>query len=1088
MKPICSALAFLSLAAALFAQAPTGTISGTVIDASGAVIPSAAITITSKATSAVRSVNANQEGLFSAPALPPGDYEVRAVMQGFRTVVRDALVVAGSTTTVDVSMPLGEGKEIVTVEAATAQINYDSSTVQGIVARQNIQDLPLNGRSSLQLATLEPGVTVQAGAPSQFNAVFNVYVLGGGGLSGTSGVGPITTMDGGTINDEVEGGTSMNFSQEIVQEFQLSSVNFDLSTGIAAAGGINIVTRSGSNDFHGSGYFFFRDHNLAAYPGLRRSTLSPNPFFARRNPGFWVGGPIKRDRLFFFFNYEYMNQTSVFVDQQDLPSLQAVNGIFPSPYRSKLITTRFDYHLSEKHSLFARYSHDGNHDFGPYSTVSMPAAWNYNDNWSDQSIVGVTSTLTPALVNDIRFQYHYWQNKAPDANPSDCSFPCIGFGLPTIFSMLGSSTFLSGNSYNSPQFHQSRSYQVNETLSWQKGTHRFRFGLDYERMRTAYKPWNPCQPACLYVASPEFIKGIFGSATSQNFPTLPSTISSTADLLNLPLYGLPSSVYSGVGVGNGSFPGAYEYGQGGVNNRIHPWFADTWKLRPDFTLNFGLAYDLETGLFNGNMPLPQFLAPILNGQTGGAPPGLSATSSNKLDFAPQVGFAWALGKEKKTVIRGGGGIFWDTQPVWEKFKEDAVVGPLGDGRQTLSVSAFQNIFPNIFVAGSSAPLAIGAPIPLNAVMNLTLGQFIQIMNQQLPNLQQRLFPPPPTSGPYTVSGIDVAKQGIEIYPSHFPLLRSYQTSIGVQRDLGHDMVLTVDWARRQGVNVNLGELDLNRSGRRNANGQVFPVIPACTTSQLYVIGQECSTGSITFWVPEGRSVYDGLLVKVQKRFTHNFQFTASYALQKNLGERATVNLDNYFAGYGPTLARHNLNVSGVVNLPLGFVVSVNSSIISSTPAMPTISGIDLNGAGNTTFPLSEAVPNIGYNCFNAGCDKSDLVKAVANFNQTWAGKKALNGVTIPTLILPPDYSLGTPIFSQDFRATKEFRFKERYRFSVFSEFFNAFNVSNLLYNNFTLDTVKAVQTFAFGQPSNRLGQVFGSGGARAIQVGGRFTF
>jgi len=1087
MRPICFALGCLLLAIALFAQAPTGIISGTVTDATGAVVPSAVITIANTATSAVRTISANAEGLYSAPALQPGDYDVRVTMAGFRTVVRPALVVAGSTTTVDVTLTLGEEKEIVTVEAATAQINYDNSTVQGIIARQNIQDLPLNGRSSLQLASLEPGVTVVAGAPSQFNAVFNVQVLGGGGLSGTSGVGPITTMDGGTINDEVEGGTSMNFSQEIVQEFQLASVNFDLSTGIAASGGVNIVTRSGSNDFHGSAYFFFRDHNLAAYPGLRRSTLSPDPFFARRNPGFWLGGPIKRDKLFFFFNYEYMNQTTVFVDQQDLPSLQPVNGVFPSPYRSKLITTRFDYHLSDKHTLFARYSHDGNHDFGPYSTISMPAAWNYNDNWSDQSIMGVTSTLTPSIVNDIRFQYHFWQNKAPDANPSDCVFPCIGFGLPTVFSMLGSSTFLSGNSYNSPQFHQSRSYQVNETLSWQKGTHRFRFGFDVEHMRTAYKPWNPCQPACLYVASPEFIKGL-GPAITQNFPTLPTTISSTADLLNLPLYGLPSSVYSGVGVGNGSFPGAYENDSGGTNNRLHPWFGDTWKIRPDFTLNYGIAYDLETGLFNGNMPRPQFLAPILNSQTGGLPPGLAATSSNKADFAPQFGFAWAVGKDRKTVIRGGGGIYWDTQPLWEKFKEDAVVGPLGDGRQTLAVSAFQNVFPNIFVAGASAPLAIGAPIPLNAVTSLTLGQFIQIMNQQLPNIQQQLFPAPPRSGPYSVSGIDVAKQGIEIYPSNFPLLRSYQTSVGFQRDLGHDMVLTLDWARRQGENVNLGELDLNRSGRRNAAGQLSPVIPACTASQLFVVGQECSTGSITFWVPEGRSVYDGMLLKVQKRLTHSFQFTASYAFQKNLGERATVNLDNYFAGYGPTLPRHNLNLSGVVNFPWGFVISVNSSIVASTPVTPTISGIDLNGAGNTTFPIAEAVPNIGYNCFNQGCGKSDLEKAVAAFNQTWAGKKALNGVTIPQLILPPDYSLGTPIFSQDFRVTKDFRFKERYRFSLFSEFFNAFNVSNLLYSNFTLDTVKAAQTFAFGQPSNRLGQVFGSGGARAIQVGGRFTF
>src|SRR5277367_4234513 len=290
----------LSIVTGLMAQAPVGIISGTVTDSTGAVVPSAAITITNKANGVVRSVTANTEGLFSAPALAPGDYEVRAEMQGFRTLVRDAQVIAGSTTTVDLPMSVGATREVVTVEAASAQITYDSHTVAGVIARENIQDLPLNGRSSLQLASLEPGVTVNPGATSQFNAMFNVSILGAnGGATSSSGVGPLISMDGGVINDEVEGGTSMNFSQEVVQEFQIQSVNFDPSTGIASAGGVHIVTRSGGNDFHGSAYFYFRDHNMAAYPGLKRSAFNPNPFFARRNPGAWLGGPAIKDKLFF---------------------------------------------------------------------------------------------------------------------------------------------------------------------------------------------------------------------------------------------------------------------------------------------------------------------------------------------------------------------------------------------------------------------------------------------------------------------------------------------------------------------------------------------------------------------------------------------------------------------------------------------------------------------------------------------------------------------------------------------------------------------------------------------------------------------
>jgi Carboxypeptidase regulatory-like domain len=162
MRPISCLLIALICCIAVLAQAPTGIISGTVTDESGAVISGASITIVNKATTASRSIAANGQGLFSAPALPPGDYEVRGEMKGLRTTVSDAQVVAGGATTVDLAMTIGESREVVTVEAATAQINFDSSAVQGIVARQNIEDLPLNGRSSLQFASLEPGVIAVA--------------------------------------------------------------------------------------------------------------------------------------------------------------------------------------------------------------------------------------------------------------------------------------------------------------------------------------------------------------------------------------------------------------------------------------------------------------------------------------------------------------------------------------------------------------------------------------------------------------------------------------------------------------------------------------------------------------------------------------------------------------------------------------------------------------------------------------------------------------------------------------------------------------------------------------------------------------
>ena len=1072
----------------LHAQTPTGTITGTVKDESGAVIPNANIIITNKATGVARTSAANAAGLYSAPALNAGDYEVRVEMQGFRTQVRSALVTAGTTTTVDMSLTLGEAKEVVNVEAATAQINYESNAVAGVVARNTIQDLPLNGRNFIQLASLEPGVTIGSGAAAQFNSLLTVTTLGMGGRT-------LFTIDGGNVNDEMEpgaGAVSINFSQEVVQEFQMSSVNFDNATGITSVGSINIVTRSGSNDFHGSAYFFYRDHNMAAYPGLSRSKINPSPYFSRKNPGFWLGGPIKKDKAFFFFNYEHMAQTQVYAEQQDLPSLQALNGNFPSPYSSNLITARFDYQLNAKNSLFARFSHDGNDAVGPYGGVQpIPSSWSTNRNWADQGVVGLTTTLTPTLVNDLRGFWHFWQNNDGLTGSENCSSPCIGVGLPSLVSMIGSGTFYAGASDNGPQNRQERAIQLNDTISWQKGSHRIRGGIEEEVMDTINKGWDACTKSCEYLYSPETTAALVSATNlATYFPNLPSKIVTNNDLLNLPVYNPTASIYAGLPVGNPTFPGYYEQGASRRNWRTHPWVADTWKIKSNLTLNYGLGYDRESGLWYTNLPYPQFLAPIIGQGAVGKP-----TNVNNFDFSPTVGFAWSPFKDNKTVIRGGAGMYWDTQSIYQQFKEGFALGPPGDGRTNLSASILTNTFANMYdftalTNGQPTPIAVGAPLPLQHLTNMTLGQFLQIYNSQLPNIQA-VFPNKPaiTSGPYSVSGIDLSKSAIEIYMPNSPLTRSYQTSIGVQRDLGHDMVITADWARRQFENVLLGEQDFNRTARY-INGKPTPVIPTCPKSPDFDLGVECSTGSITFWDVNGRTVYDGLLVKLQKRMSKHYQFTASYALQKELNIVAT-NLDNLRAGYGPNLARHNLNVAAIGQLPWGFQLSLNSSFISRTPVNPVVSGVDLNGAGNTSFPISEAAPNLQYSCFNYGCGQSQLAGAISYWNTNLAGSKDARGATLPSLYTPTNYQFGAPIIDQDIRLTKDFAYKERYKLSIFGEFFNVFNIANLSGYSFVLNTLAApgkAQANTFGQPTSRALQTFGSGGPRAIQVGARFSF
>src|SRR5579862_9390490 len=511
-------VAFLFLHIALIAQ-DSGIISGNVADESGAVIPNASLIITNKATGYARHVVSSSEGFFSASALPAGVYEIRAEVKGFRTLVREATVQVGLTTTADMRMSVGQATEVVNVEAATAQIEYEKNAIDGVVGRATIESLPLNGRSYMQLASIEPGVKINTSGTSQYNSQFSVSVLGGD--SGRTAI----SVDGGPVRDTIEGsGSSMNFSQEVVQEFQLSEVNFDLSTDITSVGSINIVTRSGGNDFHGSGYFFFRDHNMAAYPALQRNPTDNSPFFARRNPGFWLGGPIKKDKAFFFFNYEYLNQESTVTVQPDLPSLSALAGNFGSPYSGKTLSARFDYRLSSKHSLFARYSHDGNQAFGPSgNTAVAPSAWLRNVNWADQSLLGITSTLTSTLVNDFRFSYNFWSNRNLFPDSSDCA-NCVGLGFPGLTFVGSSLGSYVGDTLNATQGRDLRRFNWTDNVTWQKGSHRLRLGGEIE-----YDPgtgfWGYCDPGCEAVFSPEYLLSTLGPAgVGAFFPNLPKKI------------------------------------------------------------------------------------------------------------------------------------------------------------------------------------------------------------------------------------------------------------------------------------------------------------------------------------------------------------------------------------------------------------------------------------------------------------------------------------------------------------------------------------------------------------------------------------
>jgi len=1038
----------LALIATLaFGQAPTGEIAGTIYDSTGAVLPNATVTARNAGTGFERTVKSNQEGQYSVTSLAAGPYEIRAQAAGFHTSTTTTTVATGSVATVDLRLQVGEQKEVVTVESSSQQIDYERNTIDHVITRRQIQEMPLNGRSFLQLAFMEPGVTASANNLGDYNRAFDVSVLGNDPDRTR------VTVDGARINDAVDGGTQQNFSQEIVQEFQISSVNFDLSTGICAGGAINVVTRTGSNQFHGSGFLFFRDHNMAAYPSLQRDPLAQDPFFARRQSGLWLGGPVVKNRLFFFTAYEHNNQRGVFSALPSDPVFLSLARVTPSPYHQDLFNTRIDYMISQRNTAFVRYSHDGNDSFAPREANSLPSAWVSNTNFADSGVFSLISAIRPSLVNEFRYSTTFWSNKNSPPTATQCP-GCLGLDGPHV--IVEGAGVIFGNQTNSPQSRLVRRHIFADNVSWQHDTHRMKFGGEWEYLKGT-GTYALDVPAAITLFSPQEVRDLAPSLV----PFLPSTFTTAGDVLNLPLQSFS------FGIGDLNQPPSFQRNQADHDNLLHYYWQDTWKLRPHLTVNFGLAWSFESNALNHDLTKPQFLAPIFG------PNGIGPEHHARLRFTPAAGFAWSL-PDNKTVIRGGGGIYYDTLNIENRLVERAYLGPLGTGFLPLPGAIVSNPIPGIPGAPAGAPLDFRVPSGFSgAVLEVLLPLIRAGATQQLHVNRNNTD--------LSIRNIDVFKTGTDLFMRDFVPSSAQHLSIGVQRQVTSDFAVTADFVYRHFLHELLRAVDLN-----HFYSVAGPVIPPCTAANATAPGVECSNGPIQASISGGRSTYQGLLVRAEKRFASRFQLQLAYALQDQEGiygrtllNTPITNLNNWFQNVGRQMPRHSLNVSGMFELPRSFTVSLISTFSSRQPFQPIITGTDFYGTGIDEFLL----PGSGTNQFNFGLGKSDLVRLVNHYNQTYAGKHGPNPAQIfPLITLPQNFDLGRNFDSQDLRVTKKLRFRERVEWQIFGEAFNLFNVGN---KTGYVDNLLAP---SFGQPSSRTPNVFGTGGARAFQLGTRLTF
>jgi hypothetical protein len=1051
-------------AASCLAQAPVGTLMGTAHDTTGAVMPGVSVIVTNKDTGLQRPMTTSGEGIFSAASLPAGNYTVKASATGFRPVDVTATVQTGQVTNVDLELQLGAEAEVINVQGEGAQINYDSHDISGVITHENIESLPVNGRSFLQLSMLEPGVSVTANNVGQYNKQFDVSILGASSANNSVRI----TVDGATVQDSITGGTQQNFSQEVIQEFQLSSTNFDLSTGIGAGGAINVVTRSGGNDFHGSAFFFYRDHDLSAFPFLAHEPGEPNnPYFARKQEGFWFGGPIKKDKLFFFTSLEHIDQTSLFSAFPSDPLLQAFGTNAASPYHANELTERLDWRINNKNNAFLRYSHDGNNSFAPPGIGDLPSDWATNTNWADSGVFSLISVITPATVNEFRYSYTFWSNTNAPPTLSQCPAPCLGWDYATnsdgpMITVLGVNNFAMGESATTPQSRLVRRHIFADNISMQKGTHSLKYGgyWEYQKGTGSYAY---ADPAALELWSPELVQSFNQKIAGEGYGAyqipIPSTFNTISDLLRLPVDAFT------IGIGNPTQPPLFQRGDADHDNQFHFYGEDTWKIRPRFSLNFGLAWSYESNALNFDLTKPSYLAPIFGSN------GLGPEHHQPYNFSPMLGFAWSVTKDNKTVIRGGSAIYYDTWDIFNRLIERVILSPLGVGRIPLPDSSFFSKLPIPTLPAAIQPTSLSSqPTTFDAF------EFELLFPALVQGAQAVL------DTPLNVPNVDLFKTGQGLIPDNFKLPYSEHASIGIQRELRSDLVFSADFVFRQYMHQLINNADLN-----HYNSAEGPVIPKCAAGQALTLA-ECSIGPIETEISGGRSHYKGLLMKLDKRFSHRTTATLAYAYASEVGFNGLIDNSNYFASWGPQAGHQTLTGSLVAFLPWGIQVSGISTFQSAVPFQPFVTGVDFDGngifgtAGETLYP-GAPLPGGGFNQFNVSKGKGELTQLVNQYNQTYAGKTDPLGHAYPTITLPSSFNFPRPFTSQDIRVTKAFRLHgERVRLAVFGECFNVFNIANLTFYNEVLNEP------GFGEASQRTSNIFGTGGPRAFQLGSRLTF
>ena len=622
---VLAALAALSIAAPAGAQSATGSIEGSIVDQTGAVMPGVTVTAVQSTTGLTRTTVSDENGLFRLLLLPVGVYDVTADLSGFNSRKLPELTVnVGQTVTLRVQMAVSGVAETVNVSGGTPTIETGRSQVSSTITESTVQNLPVNGRNFIDFALLTPGVTrdVRSGDISFAGqrGTLNSLVVDGADNN--------NTFFGQTVGRTGSGRAPYQFSQDAVKEFQVNSNSFSAEYGRAGGAVINVVTKSGTNDLRGSIFEFYRDKGLNANNAINELNNRPKSPYHYNQFGGTLGGPIRPNRDFFFFNYDGQRNTQpnlVFLNlpantpgdaatQAGIARLQPLAESWNRKLDQDVFLIKTDHELNDNNRLSVRYNQqnftgEGFENGGPQNALEHTGAAlvktnTFNASWT--SIYGTT------IFNEVKFQLA--RDKEPGlANSANAE---------GVVQESGTTVLTIGRNNFSPRETTIKRWQLADTATWIRGQHKFKGGFDF-------------QFDDILNNFPGFFSG------SYTFRTLASFAG-----------GRPNGA-------NESYQQNFQ-GPGTTGPETHPniqeysFFAqDEWRPRSDITVNLGLRYDLmKTDAPPVKNPDPQLAAADIDTSR------LDADTNN---WGPRLGVAWSP-QNGKSAVRGGWGLFYGRTP------------------------------------------------------------------------------------------------------------------------------------------------------------------------------------------------------------------------------------------------------------------------------------------------------------------------------------------------------------------------------------------------------------------------------------------